>query len=160
MNVFYLDHNPKIAASYHCDKHCVKMILETAQMLCTAYHMQGINAPYKPTHKNHPSSVWARHSRRNFGWLCDLGIALCNEYTKRYNKVHKSMQHIQWCIDNMDKLIFNNYAFTPPPLAMPDEYKLSDAVNAYRLYYCSEKAHFAKWSYTSTPNWFIKMLEL
>jgi len=29
MNIFVLDYNPKKAAEYHCDKHVVKMILET-----------------------------------------------------------------------------------------------------------------------------------
>ena len=37
MNIFYLDENPWVNAEMHCDKHCVKMILETAQMLCTAH---------------------------------------------------------------------------------------------------------------------------
>ena len=37
MNIFLLDKDPKIAAQYHCDKHVVKMILESAQMLCSAY---------------------------------------------------------------------------------------------------------------------------
>ena len=36
MNLFYLDRDPVIAASYHYDKHKVKMVLEAAQMLCTA----------------------------------------------------------------------------------------------------------------------------
>jgi len=35
MNIFYLDKDPVKAAQYSCDKHVVKMILESAQMLCT-----------------------------------------------------------------------------------------------------------------------------
>ena len=38
MNIFYLHPNPNKAAAYHYDKHKVKMILEAAQMLCTAHH--------------------------------------------------------------------------------------------------------------------------
>ena len=38
MNIFYLHSDPKTCASMHCDKHVVKMILETAQMLSTAHH--------------------------------------------------------------------------------------------------------------------------
>lgn len=33
MNIFVLDYNPQKAALYHCDKHVVKMILESAQIL-------------------------------------------------------------------------------------------------------------------------------
>ena len=36
MNIFYLDKNPNTAAKMMCDKHIIKMILESAQMLCTA----------------------------------------------------------------------------------------------------------------------------
>ena len=36
MNIFYLDKDPVKAAEMSCDKHVVKMILESAQMLCTA----------------------------------------------------------------------------------------------------------------------------
>ena len=40
MNIFYLDKDPVKAAEYSCDKHVVKMILESAQMLCTAHRVQ------------------------------------------------------------------------------------------------------------------------
>ena len=36
MNIFYVDRDPVKAAQMMCDKHIVKMILESAQMLCTA----------------------------------------------------------------------------------------------------------------------------
>ena len=36
MNIFYVDKNPETAAKMMCDKHIIKMILESAQMLCTA----------------------------------------------------------------------------------------------------------------------------
>ena len=39
MNIFYLNESPEIAAVEHNDKHCVKMILESAQMLCTAHRV-------------------------------------------------------------------------------------------------------------------------
>ena len=47
MNIFHLDKNPIKCAEYHCDKHVVKMILETSQMLSTAYqNMQEKMIPY------------------------------------------------------------------------------------------------------------------
>ena len=39
MNIFYLDRDPVIAAQMMCDKHVVKMILESAQMLSTAHRV-------------------------------------------------------------------------------------------------------------------------
>ena len=85
MNIFMLDNDTKLAAQYHNDKHCVKMCLEYAQLLCTARHESGDStARYRPTHKNHPSAIWVRESLNNYVWLCQLGIDLCKEYTERY----------------------------------------------------------------------------
>ena len=50
MNIFYLDPDPVAAAQMQCDKHVVKMALETAQILSTV-----LGGPYKPTHAKHPS---------------------------------------------------------------------------------------------------------
>ena len=91
MNIFILDANPEAAAAMACDKHVVKMILETAQMLCTVARDMGYEgAPYRSTHKNHPCTVWAAKTSSNWSWLLRHGFALCDEYTKRYGKNHKS----------------------------------------------------------------------
>ena len=89
MNIFYLHHSPYIAAKVQYNKHVVKMILESAQMLCTAHHVYGnaeqkLNVPYKQAHLNHPSTIWARQCRANYRWLYLHMLALGNEYTKRY----------------------------------------------------------------------------
>ena len=61
MNIFYLDRDPVKAAQVQYNKHVVKMILESAQMLCTAHRYYGNeNVPYKSAHINHPSSIWCR----------------------------------------------------------------------------------------------------
>ena len=39
MNIFILDNDPVIAAQMQCDKHVVKMIVESAQMLSTVHRM-------------------------------------------------------------------------------------------------------------------------
>ena len=93
MNIFYLHPDPYEAAAYHYDKHKVKMILEAAQMLCTAHRMYNLDyecedIPYKKAHVNHPSTVWARQSGQNYYWLYHYMIALGDEYTKRYGKTH------------------------------------------------------------------------
>ena len=60
MNVFFLDYSTEKCAEYHNDKHCVKMILEYAQLLSTAHRVldgdDSISVVYKATHKNHPSA--------------------------------------------------------------------------------------------------------
>ncbi len=37
MNIFVLDLNPALAAQYQADKHIVKMVLESAQLLCSPF---------------------------------------------------------------------------------------------------------------------------
>lgn len=152
MNIFYLDPNPTLCAQYHCDKHVVKMILETAQILCSVSHLQGNKAPYKLTHKNHPCVKWAGSSLDNYLWLFDLGYGLCNEYEFRYRKEHKALKIIDWCSGAMFRFLTKD--FTPPPLCVPEKYKTSDVVESYRQYYIGEKASFAKWTRRETPKWF------
>jgi hypothetical protein len=153
MNIFYLDNDVNKCAEYHCDKHIVKMTLETAQLLCSAHWVVGGQAPYKLAHKNHPCSIWVRSSLSNYIYLCNLGLALCSEYEYRYNKIHKSKSVISWCLTNLPDL--KDIGLTPPALAMPEQYKSSDPVKAYRNYYIYEKS-FAKWKFRSIPFWYYK----
>ena len=93
MNLFFLAQNPQDSARLQADVHIVKMILELYQMLCTALrfaqnHFVWPFALCKITHKNHPTTKWIRFSAQNFMWAAQHGIALCEEYTRRYDKVH------------------------------------------------------------------------
>lgn len=143
MNIFFLHWNPRTAAEYHCDKHVVKMIIETAQLLYSAHWM--LNSPlpvtaYKLAHKNHPCSIWTRQSITNYMWLCSLGLWLCKEYSNRYGeqKTHKTEAHIIWLMNNPPK----NIPFldmTPPAQAMPDVYKNDNPIRAYRKFYIGSK---------------------
>ena len=52
MNIFYLHEDPVKAAKLQYNKHVVKMILESAQMLCTAHRCHSLEhevewVPYK-----------------------------------------------------------------------------------------------------------------
>ena len=152
MNIFFLDFDTKKCAHYHCDKHVVKMILETAQLLCGTHWIIGNEAPYKLSHKNHPCSIWVRESLSNYLYLCDLGLELCKEYTYRYGKRHKSQDVIEWCVTN--KLNICDKGFTEPPKAMPDEYKVIDVIESYRNYYRGAKSGFAVWKNREVPNWY------
>jgi len=144
MNIFYLSSDPVAAAQAQGDKHVVKMILESAQMLSTAHRVldgdktSDNKGAYKATHKNHPSNVWTRENSANYKWLREHALALCAEYKRRYGRVHKTQAVI-------------HSLFMPPsnipqksecsniPQCMPDEYKNVDPIKAYRAYYMSKR---------------------
>ena len=147
MNIFYLDKNPYKAAQYQYNKHVVKMILESAQMLCTAHHCYGdaeqkANVPYKQAHLNHPSTVWARQSKSTYMWLYNHMMALGTEYYVRYGKTHLTITKCGEFLATPPKHIQGN-EWVQPPQAMPDEYKHKDSITAYWQYYIHGKCHIA-----------------
>ena len=145
MNIFYLDNDPTTAAQWQCDRHVVKMILESAQLLSTAHReVDGDSwadevGLYKRTHKNHPSAVWARSSAHNYHWLFRHFTALCDEYTYRYGKTHLSDTKFRDVLSQTPNNV--GLGFTEPPQCMPDEYKVDgNSIQAYRNYYSLDKA--------------------
>ena len=146
MNIFYLDEDPKVAAIMQYNKHVVKMILESAQMLCTAHHHYAekheINAdyiPYKKAHYNHPSTIWCRQNSRQYYWLYHHMLALGEEYTHRYGKVHMSITKCFDALKNCPVGMPLGGKFEQPPQCMPDEYKADCAIHAYWNYYIGDK---------------------
>ena len=160
MNIFFLDKRPDNAAEMHNDKHCVKMILEYAQMLSTAHRvLDGENVHpdlYKIAHKNHPSTIWTRSSKQHYDWLFRLFRMLSAEYTLRYSngefKVHKSWDKLGKILETAPKNIVDN-GWIDPPQCMPDHCKKPDTIDAYRNYYLTEKASFSTWNYSKQPTW-------
>jgi len=151
MNIFVLDENPYLAAKYHCDKHVVKMILETAQILSTVMDKKGKwqSWMYKPTHRNHPCVIWAE-DETNFAWLSWLGMFLCYEYHTRYDKFHKTKDILQQFNEGVELRTPREFV-----LCMPDECKIGDAIESYRNYYMTHKRNIAIWKNGAIPNWFI-----
>lgn len=145
MNIFVLSTCPIEAATMQCDKHVVKMVLETAQMLCTVGH-----GSYKRTHQNHPCTIWAGRSIENFEWLIAHGLALCEEYTYRYSRRHKTQDVIEAIRPPAD---FPELGLTSFALAMPDEFKNVDPVLSYRAYYHSKT--FCRWTKRNPPFWWM-----
>jgi hypothetical protein len=188
MNIFILNEDPVLAANDHCDKHVVKMILESAQMLSTAHWIgwknilskefeienmkskqlkawlrekvpNDLQPVYAMTHVNHPCTIWARETKENYLWLCRHAKALCEEYTRRYSRRHKSENIIDWLSESLPPhLVQCELGLTTFAQAMPDIYKHERAIEAYRAYYINEKSHIAKWRYSYTPDWFLKSL--
>lgn len=161
MNIFYLDKDPVKAAQYSCDKHVVKMILESAQMLCTAHRvLDGDERAdelfmYKKAHVNHPSTIWVRDNVHNYWWLYRLFEALCDEYTYRYGKGHMTDLKLRDTLRKPPMNIPVNKKFYQPPQCMPDQYKGEDSVEAYQKYYMGEKSSFSVWKKRPTPTWYI-----
>lgn len=155
MNIFVLDTDVVKCAQYHLDKHCVKMILETTQLLNNALiaHDPTYVPVYHQTHKNHPASIWAGQSRENFCWLLSLGYALCDEYSYRYGKTHKCNAMLLDFEKSMRWLKIPADGLTPFAKCMPNQYKVDNAVQSYRNYYCGAKQHIAKWTKRQIPEW-------
>lgn len=179
MNIFFLSRNPERAAEYMCDKHVVKMVLETAQLLSTAHRIldgREIVVPttdklgrkrwkkhyelpdsredklYKVSHPSHPCSVWVRQNAEHYRWLYRHFKALCNQYTLRYGKVHASAR-LQSVLQQPPHNAFRG-EFQEPPQVVPEEYQTKvDTVVAYRQYYIADKAYIAKWTRTHQPVW-------
>lgn len=153
MNIFILDYNPQKAALYHCDKHVVKMILESAQILCAVHHKVGTtNVPYKLTHKNHPCTIWAGKSKQNYLWLIELSKYLNAEFMFRFNHEvnHKSYD----VIAELPDIELPDIGLTDFAQAMPDYCKITDCtVMNYREYYRKEKSHILKYTQCSYPDW-------
>jgi len=159
MNIFFLDWDPKLSAIYTGDKHIIKMLLETTQILYSVYHLLHpellLNSdliPYKLTHKNHPCVKWSRETFSNFHWLLSLAWEYCKEYTYRYDKIHACQKHIVWMVQHLPTNISYN-SMTLPSQAMPEKYKCIDTVEAYRNYYIGEKLHFVRYKKRDIPFW-------
>jgi hypothetical protein len=141
MNIFYLDREPVIAAKQHYNKHVVKMVLEAAQLLCTAHHVCGDgNVPYKKTHVNHPSAVWVRSSKAHYMWCYAYMLALGDEYELRYGRRHLTIEKCKDVLANIPYQITEE-EISDPPQCMTDEYKMPNAIHGYRKYYDIGKAH-------------------
>ena len=166
MNIFYFYDCPTKSAQAQPDKMLVKMPLETAQMLCTAHReLDGDQYAdkvglYKRAYWNHPCTVWARESSANYCWLYQHFIALGEEYTYRYGKVHASIVNLSIPLATIPvgDGTWNHASYKLSPIAqcMPDQYKNEDATKAYRDYCINEK-HYAKWEKgRDKPKWWVK----
>lgn len=144
MNIFVLDINPSKCAKYHADKHVLKMIVESTQLLSN----NSINPCYKPTHLNHPSTKWVGASIENWNWLKKLVIALNNEYKYRYNKRkdHKSYALCMTLSPNAPHASMTDFVSI-----MPEIYKLGNIVESYRNYYKEAKKHLHTWTKRPKP---------
>lgn len=180
MNIFILDNSPIKSAQLQCDKHVVKMIVESAQMLSTAHRMLDgdvYTAPsksgkrlvkrwthptlddtlYQAVHIHHPCTVWTMRSSINYNWHYAHFIALCDEYTHRYGKVHATDTKLRDVLKDYPKNITIG-DLTEFPLAMqsnPECMFKGEPVKSYQAFYQTKQDRFSmKWTNRSVPEWF------
>ena len=140
MNIFATSSDPIECAKFLDDKRCVKMCLETAQILSTVLHLRGHGGPYKPTHIHHPAVQWAAASRKNYQWTLQHFVALCDEYQARYHKVHKCKGLLKDFVLLGQQATFPDWKQTPfvncaANASLGISYKdIEDVHTAYKLY--------------------------
>jgi hypothetical protein len=158
MNIFVTDPSPTVSAQSLPDKHIVKMPLESCQMLaivCSEKWGHGYGklhkkdgTPYftdKGAFRNHPCTVWANESNINAWWLVAHAMALCEEYTHRYGKVHScqtAMNEAEKVFEERTgKTLLCHKEATPFAFAGPDVFKFDtsiDTLTAYKRYIASK----------------------
>lgn len=180
VNIFYVDENPVKAAECLVDKHVVKMILESAQLLSTAHrildgekYIGKVNGRkhtsyilpdsresimYAATHVNHPSAIWCRESVENYLWLVEHFFALMNEYIHRYKKIHKCNGELSYMLQSPPHKL-KEYDWTPMPSAMDEQYIISkDPLTNYRNYYRLGKVKLHQWTNREPPEWMYEQI--
>jgi hypothetical protein len=177
MNIFYVNSDPEVAARNMVDRHVVKMILETAQLLSTAHRVidgeeyvgqsqSGRKAKrwrlsgnvdaimYAATHINHPSAVWVRENSANYNWLYDHLLALGREYTHRYGRTHLTIDKLKDILEDAPENIEQSNVMTKMPSCMDKQYIISlDPIINYRNYYNYGKTDLLRWSNRTPPQW-------
>jgi hypothetical protein len=177
MNIFYVNSDPEVAARSMVDRHVVKMILETAQLLSTAHRVidgeeyvgqtqTGRKAKrwrlsgnvdaimYAATHINHPSAVWVRENSANYNWLYDHLLALGREYTHRYGRTHLTIDKLKDILKDAPENIEQSNVMTKMPSCMDKQYIVSvDPIINYRNYYNYGKTDLLRWSNRPPPQW-------
>lgn len=181
MNIFVVDEDPMIAARQLCDKHVVKMVTESAQMLSTAHRMldgkmelrksksgkrmvkyyalddHREDILYKAVHHNHPCTVWTMQSSENYKWHYKHYLGLASEYEYRYGKEHGAFhydlrQELSYLPENLPTGNLTDFAIAMKHF--PECIVEGDPVQSYRNYYNVAKASFAKWTNQQIPKWY------
>lgn len=165
MNIFVVDQNPRVAAQSLPDALVRKMPVESCQMLAHWAHAlydkpvaKKDGTPYIITKSimGHPCTKWVIMNSDHAYWLLLHGMNLCEEYQIRYHRPHATYNSLCEVCDiynsnhsypSIDDLL--NLDFKP---FVPDQYKNTDVVSAYRDYLMNEKG-YAEWKYCRPPLW-------
>jgi hypothetical protein len=161
MNIFATSPCPRESAQALDNARLSKMLVETAQILSTVLHHQGVVSQdlYKPTHQHHPCTLWAGANIVNFSWLMSHGLHLYKEYKYRYGaKNHKSGEFLLkltfYCMQNSVPIVRD-----PQPLDFANSSLLKeepDTHEAYRLTMIEKWSNDKRkpsWGMRGAPEW-------
>ncbi|KAH3758420.1 hypothetical protein Pelo_9774 [Pelomyxa schiedti] len=127
VNFFYLSASAREGASWYNDNHVVKMGLEAVQVMWTCVRFvledaddiiakfeletgkKSMNALH---HAKHPVVMWCCCSHANFSLLLEYAIAIFEEYTARFHKVHVRQLDAEFFARNHKLFVFNNPKYT------------------------------------------------
>lgn len=186
MNIFTPYETTTESARALDDRRFIKSILEDAQMLCTAFikddpvkqtkliessefiemwnHTVTPFLPmlYKPTHENHPCTVWVRKHPNNWLWLHRHFLACSAEYTYRFNKTHKSYLTLEPFFDLVAQMLLTQEysAINHTPIIyvgkeLPEEYNNKSVFDKYKkllhIKWNQDKT-FSKWTSVPPPD--------
>jgi hypothetical protein len=165
MNIFITSKCPIESAQALANIHVNKMICESLQLLCTAHSvLDGTVKVFKPTHQNHPCSIFTRKSSGNYEWLYKHFKALCDEYTFRTGKVHKCAEHLEDVATPPLNISQGELDFDF--MCMDDDCKKTLDVHKNYRYYLSKKYSewqtrvdkrpiVATWTNRNKPDWIV-----
>jgi len=155
VNIFVVDFDPVVSAKSLVDRHVVKMILESVQLLCVAHAVNGLVPEgiwSSLGWRHHPCAKWTVASISNYHWLLKHVNGLCAEYRHRYGKTHKL---------EADGMISKLALFCPaiadigltPFAEATGNIHAGDSVATYRQYYIENKSHLMVWTRREPPDW-------
>ena len=164
MNIFAVHVHPGVAARSLPDKLVCKMSTESLQLLTPWAFNTHAFATFKPDgtqystkgYVHHPCMKWQYESPANVAWLLRHALAMCDEYTKRYGKVHGALYGLKQVLaffleDHGSDTCWVDH--TPFVLAMPEQYKdPTNPIQSYRNYLIGEKG-YAVWKHGNEPDW-------
>jgi len=165
MNIFITSKCPIESAQALANIHVNKMICESLQLLCTAHSvLDGTVKGFKPTHQNHPCSIFTRKSSGNYEWLYRHFKALCDEYTFRTGKVHKCAEYLEGIATLPLNILHGELDFDF--MCMDDNCKKTLDVHKNYRYYLTKKYSewqtrvdkrpiFATWGVRNKPDWIV-----
>lgn len=145
MNIFILDNDLERSAEMLSDQHLNKQILELAQVLSTVGY-----GPYKPTHKNHPATIWAAE---NLNFCFQYFSILAKEYYSRTGKWHKS--YIDVC--NYEDDIPAHYVDSSSKFPIRNDLEL--VKEKFREWLSRSKPFVPKWTNRDIPEVFKDIIK-
>ncbi len=172
MNIFFLDPDPVVAASMHCDQHLHKMILESAQMLSTwviatqTWRRSWEDTPvYKSSYYNHPCNEAIRSNPNYAMYVYSLACNLNSIRLSLGSSNHASMECLEF-ISNFIEVeqvmaipgdtFVSNPIFCGPAFIKLDNVRYPTVPDKYKRFYLHKAKQWAldgkpRMSYKNRP---------